>query len=58
MYHFSVGDFRMIVGEDKNKVRNIVSPHLEQSDHLYHNSLNTDYLFVGEQHITQVIVLL
>ena len=46
----------MVVGEDKNKVRNIVSPHLDQFDHLYHDSLNTDYLFIGEQHITQVII--
>ena len=53
----SIGDFRMIVGEDKNKVRNIVSPHLDQFDHLYHDSLNTDYLFIGEQNITQVIIM-
>ena len=44
----------MIVGEDKNKVRNIVSPHLDQFDHLYHDSLNTDYLSIGHHHITQV----
>ena len=50
----STGDFRMIVGEDKNKVKNIVSPHLEQFDHLYNNSLNTDYLSIGHQHIIQV----
>ena len=49
-----IGDFRMIVGEDKNKVRNIVSPHLDQFDHLYHDSLNTDYLSIGHHHITQV----
>ena len=55
LYHSSIGGFRMIVGEDKNKVRNIVSPHLDQFDHLYHDSLNTDYLSIGEQHIiTQV----
>ena len=44
----------MIVGEDKNKVRNIVSPHLDQFNHLYHDSLNTDYLSIGHHRITQV----
>ena len=47
----------MIVGEDKNKVRNIVSPHLEQFDHLYHDTLNTaGYLTIREQQITQVMI--
>ncbi|XP_065893590.1 phosphatidate cytidylyltransferase, mitochondrial-like [Dysidea avara] len=47
------GDFRMIVGEDKNKVRNIVTPHLGEFHHLYSNTINSDYISIGSDHIIQ-----
>ena len=44
----------MIVGEDKNKVRNIVTPHLGEFHHLYSNTINSDYISIGSDHIVQV----
>lgn len=51
--YVAIGNFRVIVGENKNKVRSIVSPLMKQFDHVYHGSLNTDYLFIGHHHLLQ-----
>ena len=43
------GDFRMVVGEDRNKVSNIVRPQIDRCRELYMNTLkiNAPYLHVG-----------
>merc|ERR1712013_648332 len=43
------GDFRMVVGEDRNKVSNIVRPQIDRFRELYINTLkiNAPYLHVG-----------
>ena len=50
------GDFRMIVGEDRDKVRNIVRPHLGKFHELYSNSLHEveDYVTLARDGFHQV----
>ena len=50
------GDFRMIVGEDRNKVRNIVLPHVDKFIQLYQTHLKdlSQYVVLSGNFLHQV----